>query len=120
AVNLNNASVRHVISTLPGETINQKMLLYVLSSLGAKRCAPNREGCNDGCSSKGRFDGKRFIRWPVFTPSKFCKNRQLKEVIRRQKSKLKSQPPEANAINLVSFDGGGIKGLITIQMIHEL
>lgn len=103
-------------------------MLFVLSSLGAKRCPVDMKACSEGCSHGGNFDGKRYIGWPVFTKSKFYSSSRLKNVIKEQKTKLKKsgsdgergETSQTNFSNLLSLDGGGIKGLITVQMIQEI
>ncbi|KAJ6220468.1 hypothetical protein RDWZM_006280 [Blomia tropicalis] len=125
-INRYQVSVRHLASTAKRENEtednNYKMVLYVITAIGAKRCPITMKGCNDGCSYQGTFDGKRYVHWPIFSNAKFYRNVQIEEMVRLKLNNLANEPLKnrKKLVNMLSFDGGGVKGLITIQMLHEL
>ena len=111
-------SIRHLAATYNLE-INYQMTLYVLSSIDAERCPPEMSGCNDGCSHNGTFAGKRYSKWSDFESDEFYKSSIMKNIILNYRENLKTKG-KSKLVNMVGFDGGGVKGLITIQIVHEL
>ncbi|RWS14652.1 85 kDa calcium-independent phospholipase A2-like protein [Dinothrombium tinctorium] len=115
-LNDRNESPRHLAAR--DRDVEDKTILYVLHSLGASRCRPDTKDCSDGCAKSGSFNG--FIsranhsdaieRWYF----NFIKENVLKSAI-EQKTTKKNKP-----VRILSCDGGGIKGLITVQMLIEL
>ena len=123
-------SLRHIAANLVSSTDDEndrnkfKMMLYIIAAIGGKRCEKGQDGCKEGCSAEGSFEGKRYSLWPIFEDKDFYKNPELKEVVKEKRQKLHARgrlaPSDNGKVNLLSFDGGGIKGLITITMVREL
>ena len=116
--NRKGQSIRHLAATEKNEA-SFRMMLYVLSSIDAERCPPEMEGCNDGCSHDGTYGGKRYSKWPDFESDELFKSFMMDKIISNYHENLKTKDT-SKLVNMVGFDGGGVKGLITIQMVHEL
>ncbi|XP_060535759.1 85/88 kDa calcium-independent phospholipase A2 isoform X2 [Cylas formicarius] len=113
---LNNAgeSPRHLITAE-----QEPKLLYYLHVVGAKRCPPKIAGCTDGCVAGGTYDG---IPPPkVIGPANRDILNQLLTAagIEEASKKLKNGTLPKKG-RLLCLDGGGIRGLILVQMLLEL
>lgn len=118
AINNINESVRHFASK--ESTFAQQVILYFLSSLGAKRCSPQMVGCSPGCSADGTFDGK----YPAFNDfdnfQSLFNNLKITELFEEKMNKKEVSEEDKKGVNMLSLDGGGIKGLVVIQVLLEL
>lgn len=113
-------TARHYAANLP-DTDQNAMTLYVLAAVGAKRCKRDMKGCAPGCKYSQTFNGKRFGQWPIFIDKKFYKNLQLQQLIEKKRNELNDTTTDkSKMVNMISMDGGGVKGLISIQIMHEL
>lgn len=112
-------SARHLAAK---ESPFSAQILFVLSSLGAKRCSGDQKNCNAGCREGGDFDGK-------WSPALIELTKQYESIFRNIKNQkhfneeMKKDTNEKISnenVNLLALDGGGIKGLITVQLMIEL
>ncbi|RWS27105.1 85/88 kDa calcium-independent phospholipase A2-like protein, partial [Leptotrombidium deliense] len=110
-------SARHIASS--SRDFDSEMILYALHSLGASRCNDDKRGCPDGCAHNGSFNGAvshnefadPFENWyKDYIQSNFLKT--CVEELKNDENK--------NYVRLICFDGGGIRGLLTIQTLIEL
>ncbi|XP_054168367.1 85/88 kDa calcium-independent phospholipase A2-like [Oppia nitens] len=130
-INVQNSSgetARHMAASAK-RTSQMDLILYVLHSVGAKRCLSNRSNCTDGCSQS---NGSHFNGIPPES-SPFKRSVKLydellgelivKEALNRKKAQqmsvdFDSEPPKR--CRVLCLDGGGIRGLILIQMLWVL
>ncbi|KAF2880119.1 hypothetical protein ILUMI_26054 [Ignelater luminosus] len=111
-VNNSNHTPRHLITKE-----QEPKVLYYLHGVGAKRCKPDVVGCTDGCSHDGSYDG--IPPTPVIGPAnRDVLNQMLAVAGMENSSKPKMQ--EQKQGRLLCLDGGGIRGLILIQLLLEL
>lgn len=131
ALNGNGESARHLAATA-NVSPSKDIILYMLNAVCAKRCAGRKANCNEGCSSEFSFNGI-----PPENPS-FLRNSQLfdtlliapiiKAAVEKATKKKTSpasgeseaQTDETPKAKLLSLDGGGIRGLILIQILCYL
>ena len=139
-------SPRHLASTIK-RNASQDTILYVLNSVGAKRCCRSIQGspCSDGCSPTGVFNGSPpetapFARIRSFYDPLLGRNIIKAAVSKKRKAihssgagdpSSKEGQHESMDVDLgqsdtsqkektarcLCLDGGGIKGLVLIQML---
>lgn len=111
---LNNLgqSPRHLITKE-----KEAKLLYYLHAVGAKRCPPGTDQCTDGCIHHGTYDG--IPPNPVTSPTNRDTLNQMLAVAGMDAC-TKTSPTERKGGRLLCLDGGGIRGLILIQLLLEL
>lgn len=119
AVNYVGDSVRHLAAKETG--IQQEMILYVITCLGAKRCSPQIKGCTSGCAYNGTFEGR-------YNPNLFEATKNLDKIFKNYMNNLNflkanqqpAEPKGSKRVSMLTLDGGGLKGLVTIQILIEI
>lgn len=112
---LNNAgeSPRHLVTK-----DQEPKILYYLHAVGAKRCFPDMINCTNGCKHNGTYDGIPPPR--VVGPVNRDILNQMLAVAGMEVNWQKYEGKIPKKGRLLCLDGGGIRGLILIQMLLEL
>lgn len=145
ALDVKGRSPRHVAATQESREEGD-IIIHLLDSVGAKRCSEQMEGCQAGCSHDGTFNGRPLSKWITYEDETLYKKMLLEQIIqqaRRRKKINRFQSSSQEGVtpsqityesmksfeqnneqfkeaNMISLDGGGIRGLITAQILIEL
>lgn len=135
-------SVRHEAAKhRKGE--HNEAILYLLSALGAKRCPPKKNGhdkhekaqspketehhhkeshCTQGCSANGDFEGSVSDQLYGLDQKydRLFKNFLFGDILKANASRSPEEMAAERCVNMLCLDGGGIKGLISVQMLKEV
>ncbi|XP_041987671.1 85/88 kDa calcium-independent phospholipase A2 [Aricia agestis] len=113
----NNAgnTARHLV---PAEMSNggYDKILYILHSVGAKRCRVGVSGCRAGCADRGEYNGV-----PPAPPPPPAARQLVDDMLdAAAMAKAANMTPSEKVGRLLCLDGGGIKGLILVQILLNL
>ncbi|XP_050391680.2 85/88 kDa calcium-independent phospholipase A2 [Patella vulgata] len=121
-------SPRHIASTSKGK--NRELILYLLHIAGAKRCGVDIKGCLQGCVAEGSHNGvpnpsmKTLLKLDsvaLFDDLLSARVTCEAKMEHGQGSVLDMVNAPTNAGDrILSLDGGGIRGLILIQVLMEI
>ncbi|XP_022084989.1 85/88 kDa calcium-independent phospholipase A2-like [Acanthaster planci] len=132
AVNRKGESPRHVaatllLSSLGGIVGSSNNVISALHLVGARRCPAGMKGCSAGCKADGTYDGNPPTSIEV-AQSEGNKayddflNVCISMMATRQKVSMTTDETDSSASprhsdNVLSLDGGGIRGLILTQIL---
>jgi len=109
-------SPRHLAAK--DESIQSQIILFLLHSFGANRCPASKVNCANGCALNGTSNGTPLANWPNYDNVSFQNEiiffNELKPL---QPNKVNSQK---KPVNMICLDGGGTRGLNTIQVLIEM
>lgn len=124
--NCNNSgeTSRHIAATAK-RTPNQDLILYILDTVGARRCKKQQNlSCTDGCAMNANFNGIPPENSPLGRIVSIYDNcyRDVLELALQKKrvehDKIDmGDQSSRNSVRLLCLDGGGVKGLILVQML---
>ncbi|KAJ8713641.1 hypothetical protein PYW07_014011 [Mythimna separata] len=106
---------RHILPTEMSNN-NYDRILYVLHAVGAKRCTPEVPGCGPSCSARGDYNG---VPPPaVARASTRDLVSQMLSVAAMEKAACFDSSQKQG--RLLCLDGGGIRGLVLVQVLISL
>lgn len=122
-------SPRHIAAV--SKSKNKDIILHMLHVSGAKRCSSSIKGCMAGCSAEGKFNGKPDEKnKPLFQLDKMALFDDMLCTAVSCTAKYNSgkdgalldltDGPTDIGDRVLCLDGGGIRGLILIQLLTAL
>ncbi|RWS26188.1 85/88 kDa calcium-independent phospholipase A2-like protein [Leptotrombidium deliense] len=126
AKNNYNETPRHLVAK--GKTRRssaEDIILYALHLMKAKRCSSTMKECSIGCAFNKQYNGKPYAQWSNFKEEPLYKRILLENCVKNAISEKKqsNETTDRNAkkrVAMICFDGGGVRGLISAQILIEL
>lgn len=115
-------SARHLAATA---TVSPRkdVILYILNSVCAKRCNIKRPNCTEGCAPEFLYNGVPPENTSLIRNTEMFDNVLMNSIVTKAmnaRSKSNECDPSRKRVKLLSLDGGGIRGLILIQVLSYI
>lgn len=122
--NKNGETARHLAACRG--TSDDQLIVHILHSVGASRCDKNMSNCKSDCSYNGFTNGKKYSKWPSFERESpffpFLNQNIIEKKLNEYIGSIdhKDNENKSRKVKMICFDGGGTKGLISVQMLIEI
>uniref|UniRef100_A0A914P0M9 phospholipase A2 n=1 Tax=Panagrolaimus davidi TaxID=227884 RepID=A0A914P0M9_9BILA len=127
-LNKNGETPRHIAAA----NLEDSDFIQTLIIGGANRCSSSKKGCKSGCMNENILEevNDDVSLYNSFEELKKMENREHKLSNQKNQDEIYKQMMEAlenmsnnntkNYINVLSLDGGGVRGLVSLQILSEI
>ncbi|XP_050666518.1 85/88 kDa calcium-independent phospholipase A2 [Leptidea sinapis] len=115
AKNKEGNTARHLVPT-ENTNSNYDKILYALHAVGAQRCSPDIQGCGQSCSARGEYNGVP----PPPVARADTRDMICDMLTAMTMDKAATLDTNQKQGRLLCLDGGGIRGLVLIQILLNI
>lgn len=120
SLNSNGESARHLAAT-SNVSPCKDVILYMLNSVCAIRCSGRRNNCTEGCSPDFSYNGVPPENTSFLRNTKIFDQILIESIVKMAVAKAQTKnEKKKKTVKLLSLDGGGVRGLVMIQVLSYL